>query len=75
MDHLPLFLGSGKSEWPGQGIQLMFSHKVESEVSQTTIIRGLTRETGGTCTMCLTSWHGCWLEDSALFHMASHSAA
>lgn len=72
MDHLPLFLGvrkvkSGLAKCSGSCFLTRWSQRS----ARATIIRGLT-ETGGAFTpMCLTSWHSCWLEASALFHVAS----
>lgn len=67
MDHLPLFLGvrKVKSDWPW--FLMRWSHRS----ARAAFIRGLAKTGGAAAPTCLTSWHSCWLEASALFHVAS----
>ena len=67
MDHLPLFLGVRKVKSGLASVLTRWSQRS----ARTAFIRGLAETGGAAAPTCLTSWHSCWLEASALFHVAS----
>ena len=72
MDHLPCFWGvrkvkCGLAKCSGSCFLTRWSQRS----ARATIIQGLTETGGAIAPKCLTSWRGCWLEASALFHVAS----